>query len=289
MVGKGYAYHHSGVPADDRGTIEHGFLTGAIQILCATSTLAHGINLPAYLVIIRGTNMWQGSQKGYQKLNRSTVMQMCGRAGRPNFDTRGVAVIMTSSSDKPLYDDIVSKSEIVESNLLGILTEVICAEITQTVITDIADAIGWLNNTFFYVRVHKNPEHYGFSSALSKDELEDQLRELCLSSIKSLAEAGIINLGDMGFVITPQPEANIMTQNMISFQTMLMIMQIPSVCGIEKLLHELSLAGEAQRAVTRNQKTPLFEMHKQSRFSSKLKIKEPSHKTFTLLCAAIER
>jgi ATP-dependent DNA helicase HFM1/MER3 len=77
------AYHHAGIPADDRAFIESSFLSGGIHVLCATSTLAHGVNLPAHLVIIRGTNCWRGASKGYEKMPRSMITQMCGRAGRP--------------------------------------------------------------------------------------------------------------------------------------------------------------------------------------------------------------
>jgi replicative superfamily II helicase len=44
-----------GMSADDRSTVETFFLQGLIRILCATSTLAHGVNLPAHLVIIKGS------------------------------------------------------------------------------------------------------------------------------------------------------------------------------------------------------------------------------------------
>ena len=138
--------------------------------------------------------------------------------------------------------------------------------------------------------MHKNPEHYGFSSSQSEQPLDDRLKELCINSIKNLSEAEIVTLdNEMNFYISPQPEAYIMTQNVINFQTMLMLMKIPTDCGVHKLLTEISLAEETHKTVTRNQKSTLNEMHKASRFSSKMKVKESSHKTFILLCAAIER
>ena len=44
---------YSGLPADDRAAVEELYLSGRIHILCSTSTLAHGVNLPAHLVIIK--------------------------------------------------------------------------------------------------------------------------------------------------------------------------------------------------------------------------------------------
>ena len=69
-----------------------------VQVLCTTSTLAMGVNLPAHLVVLKGTRRWtndSGETAGYQEYDRSTCLQMIGRAGRPQFDTEGVAVIMT--------------------------------------------------------------------------------------------------------------------------------------------------------------------------------------------------
>lgn len=68
------------------------------QVLCTTSTLAMGINLPAHLVVLKGTRRWTsnpGEAAGYKEYDRSECLQMVGRAGRPQFDTEGVAVIMT--------------------------------------------------------------------------------------------------------------------------------------------------------------------------------------------------
>ncbi len=81
------------------------------------------MNLPAHLVVIKGTNCWRGGTLGYEKMSRSEVIQMIGRAGRPGFDVEGVAVIMTSREDQHFYNDISLVADIVESTLLSKLTE----------------------------------------------------------------------------------------------------------------------------------------------------------------------
>lgn len=52
---------------------------------------------------------------------KSLILQMMGRAGRPGFDTDGVAVIMTSIEDQATYTDL--NLEVVESALPGMLVE----------------------------------------------------------------------------------------------------------------------------------------------------------------------
>lgn len=54
---------------------EHGF----IQVVCTTSTLALGVNLPVYLVVIKGTVQWKGGGKGYEELSDAMLQQMVGR------------------------------------------------------------------------------------------------------------------------------------------------------------------------------------------------------------------
>lgn len=51
----GIAYHHAGLELSDRKIVEEAFMTGSIKCLCATSTLAMGVNLPSHLVIVKGS------------------------------------------------------------------------------------------------------------------------------------------------------------------------------------------------------------------------------------------
>lgn len=72
-----------------------------VEVLCATATLAMGVNLPAHLVVLKGTRRYCSADenpdhvRGYKEYDKSACLQMIGRAGRPQFDTEGVAVIMT--------------------------------------------------------------------------------------------------------------------------------------------------------------------------------------------------
>lgn len=51
-----------------------------LQVLCTTSTLAMGVNLPAHLVVLKGTVRWvgdsevlPGQQSGYQEYSQTEV------------------------------------------------------------------------------------------------------------------------------------------------------------------------------------------------------------------------
>jgi superfamily II DNA helicase RecQ len=114
MIPAGVAYHHAGLSLEDRLAIEKGYLAGDINVICCTSTLAVGVNLPCHMVIIKNTITYQstGVCKEYSDLE---VMQMLGRAGRPQFDNNALAVIMTRLSQVPVYEKMISGQEVLES------------------------------------------------------------------------------------------------------------------------------------------------------------------------------
>lgn len=60
--------------------------------------VAIGDNLPAHLVIIKSTEYY--TFNGYREYNECQVLQMIGRAGRPQYDTTATAIIMTKISMK---------------------------------------------------------------------------------------------------------------------------------------------------------------------------------------------
>ena len=107
------AFHHGGMELNDRHAVESNFLAGNISVICCTSTLAIGINLPCHFVIIKNTVSYQaGVMKEYADLE---IMQMLGRAGRPQFDRDALAVIMTRQEKADRYEKMVSGQETIES------------------------------------------------------------------------------------------------------------------------------------------------------------------------------
>ena len=87
----GVGIHHAGLGEGDRTTVERLFVDRKIMVLVCTSTLAWGVNFPAHLVIVKGTEFFDGKQKRYVDFPVTDVLQMMGRAGRPQFDAQARA------------------------------------------------------------------------------------------------------------------------------------------------------------------------------------------------------
>jgi activating signal cointegrator complex subunit 3 len=117
----GIGMHHAGLNDRDRKVVEELFVNQKIQILIATSTLAWGVNFPAHLVIVKGTEFFDGKTKRYIDFPITDVLQMMGRAGRPQFDDQGVAVIMVHDVKKHFYKKFLYEPFPVESSLLQVL------------------------------------------------------------------------------------------------------------------------------------------------------------------------
>lgn len=94
----GVAYHTAGLDAKQRRFVEAQFRAGNLKVLCATPTLAAGVNTPARRVIIRDLSRFEMGQ-GNRPLPVMEVKQMMGRAGRPRYDPHGEAVLLVKNDE----------------------------------------------------------------------------------------------------------------------------------------------------------------------------------------------
>ncbi len=101
-VRNGTAFHHAGLAAEQRSMVEGAFREGMIKVIAATPTLAAGINLPAWRVIIRDLKRF-GGRGGMAYLPVLEVEQMSGRAGRPKYDTEGEAILVAGTEADARY------------------------------------------------------------------------------------------------------------------------------------------------------------------------------------------
>jgi antiviral helicase SLH1 len=198
----GIGLHHAGLVESDRSLTEQLFASNKIQILVATSTLAWGVNLPAHLVVVKGTQFFDAKIEGYKDMDLTDVLQMLGRAGRPQFDTSGIARIFTQDAKKAFYKHFLHTGFPVESSLHNVLDNHLGAEVSAGVISTKQDALDYLTWTFFFRRLHKNPTYYGLE--ISAEEHRDSpliARQLAADYMITLVDKSLDDLAQSDCVL----------------------------------------------------------------------------------------
>ena len=118
-ISNGAAFHHAGLSTEHRRIVESSFKSGKIKILAATPTLAAGVNLPARTAVIASYRRFTPGY-GMYPISVLEYKQMSGRAGRPQYDEFGEAVLIATSSDEQdslMENYIASKPERLFSRL----------------------------------------------------------------------------------------------------------------------------------------------------------------------------
>jgi helicase len=95
----GVVFHHAGLLGKQRRIIEENFKKGLIKAIAATPTLALGVNLPAFRVIIKDAKRFY-SGIGSVYIPVLEYKQMTGRAGRPQYDDYGESVLIARSEEE---------------------------------------------------------------------------------------------------------------------------------------------------------------------------------------------
>ncbi|MGB8033723.1 MAG: DEAD/DEAH box helicase [Nitrososphaeraceae archaeon] len=109
VVAKGMGFHHAGLGQTSREIVEESFKSGIIKILTATPTLAAGVNLPARRVILASILRYDPDYGRNIPISVLEYKQLCGRAGRPKYDTFGESIIIAESgvNAQEIYDHYV--------------------------------------------------------------------------------------------------------------------------------------------------------------------------------------
>ncbi|CAG5136749.1 unnamed protein product, partial [Candidula unifasciata] len=128
MFPDGFGIHHAGMLRQDRNLVEKYFLEGYIKVLVCTATLAWGVNLPAHAVIIKGTQIYDAKRGAFVDLGILDVMQIFGRAGRPQFDKFGHGTIITTHDKLSHYLSLMTRQNPIESQFINSLTDNLNAE-----------------------------------------------------------------------------------------------------------------------------------------------------------------
>ena len=152
-VRKGAAFHHAGLHHDQRKAVEDAFRQNLIKVICATPTLSMGINLPSRRVVVRDYRRYV-APLGLDFIPVLEFHQFCGRAGRPQYDKYGEAVVIAKgeSEVEALFEEfILAEPERITSKLAtepALRTHVLTS-IAAGYVNDADGLLEFMGQTFF--------------------------------------------------------------------------------------------------------------------------------------------
>ena len=184
------------------------------------------------------------------------VMQIFGRAGRPQYDTSGEAALITSQDGLSRYLDKLVTDVPIESNFIKQLADHLNAEVVSGTVTTINEAVEWLQYTYLHVRMLKNPLAYGINALQQEQDplLQDRSRELIVEAAKLLDKrrmikydlpSGNVSVKDLGRVAS---HFYIRAESVATFNAMI---QNESSVNDSDLFHLICSATEFQNIKVR--------------------------------------
>lgn len=189
----GFGIHHAGMSRADRSSVEDLFTDGMIQVLVCTATLAWGVNLPAHTVIIKGTQIYSPERGSWVELSPQDVLQMLGRAGRPQYDSFGEGIIITTQAEMQYYLSLLNQQLPIESQFVGKLADNLNAEIVLGNVRSRDEGVEWLGYTYLFVRMLRSPGLYSVGPEYENDDALEQKRvDLIHSAAVVLEKSNLI-------------------------------------------------------------------------------------------------
>jgi len=118
MLNKGIGVHHSGLSEEIKSLMEWLVEEEALKVLCATTTIAQGINFPVSSVFLQSIEYPYSKKMTYREF-----WNLAGRAGRVGQDNVGVVGIAcdTAEKERELIDYVKESTGDLTSRLIAIL------------------------------------------------------------------------------------------------------------------------------------------------------------------------
>jgi hypothetical protein len=118
MLEKGVGVHHAGLSDDVHALMEWLAETGSLRVLCATTTIAQGINFPVSSVFLQTHKYPYG-----QEMEPREFWNLAGRAGRINHDSVGIVGLAEGSDRAALMHFVSRNTGALVSRLVALLDD----------------------------------------------------------------------------------------------------------------------------------------------------------------------
>ncbi|KAI5476145.1 pre-mRNA-splicing helicase BRR2 [Pseudohyphozyma bogoriensis] len=289
----GLAIHHAGMNRVDRTLVEDLFNDRRVQILVSTATLAWGVNLPAHVVIIKGTQIYNPEKGRWVELSSQDVLQMLGRAGRPQYDTFGEGIIITNHSELQYYLSMMNQQLPIESQFVSKLADNLNAEIVLGTVRNRDEAVQWLGYTYLYVRMLGTPSLYSVSPDYREDDplLIQKRSDIIHTAAVILEKSSLIRYDRRTGVFQSNELGRIASGYYVSHSSMGTYNQhLKSASGFIELFRVFSISEEFKNVPVRaEEKLELAKLLERVPIPIKESVDDPSAKINVLLQAYISQ
>ncbi|XP_031472990.1 DExH-box ATP-dependent RNA helicase DExH12 [Nymphaea colorata] len=289
----GFAIHHAGMARVDRTLVEELFADGHVRVLVSTATLAWGVNLPAHTVIIKGTQVYNPEKGAWTELSPLDVMQMLGRAGRPQYDSYGEGIILTGHSELQYYLSLMNEQLPIESQFVSKLADQLNAEIVLGTVQNAREACTWIGYTYLYIRMLRNPVLYGMAAdVLENDQtLEERRADLIHSAATILDKNNLVKYDRKSGYFQVTDLGRIASYYYITHETIATYNEhLKPTMGEIELYRLFSLSDEFKYVTVRqDEKMELAKLLDRVPIPVKESLEEPSAKINVLLQVYISR
>lgn len=120
MLAHGVAVHHAGLSDESRALIEWLAEEGDLKVLCATTTIAQGINFPVASVFLASLHF---AGVPPTPMSPRAFWNLAGRAGRIDHDNVGVVGIAAGADPQAVRRFVKIQTEALVSRLVGLLND----------------------------------------------------------------------------------------------------------------------------------------------------------------------
>jgi activating signal cointegrator complex subunit 3 len=217
------------------------------------------------------TDVYDAQKGGFVQLGMLDVMQIFGRAGRPQFDTEGEGTIITKHENLARYLNLLTSSIPIESTLgssASVLADHLNAEIVSGTVSSIGDGVTWLSYTYLSVRMSKNPLVYGIDwDEVAKDPgLHSRRAVLIEQAARALDDARMCRYDPRSGSLAPTDLGRVSSHFYVSHRTVVLwnelLAKLSAQEGISDdaweemdatVLHAVSCASEFEQMRSREE------------------------------------
>ncbi|MEM3164799.1 MAG: DEAD/DEAH box helicase, partial [Halobacteria archaeon] len=112
MVERGVAYHNTWLHPSQRALLEEAFVERKLKVICCTPTLAMGVSFPARAAVVRDYMFFDPASGTRRPMPVFWVKQVFGRAGRPEHDAEGLAILVARrAGEKEALEEMYLRAE----------------------------------------------------------------------------------------------------------------------------------------------------------------------------------